>query len=90
MSRSPSYSGRFRELGPVVGCENGTLMSFRSAGIGASAGAVESFFRAYRARFGQYGHGIRVRATDPGHASLLMKILSKRAVFPEFLKKLLI
>ena len=42
----------------------GKAMSFPIVGIGASAGGLESFSALLAGHSGQYGHGIRVRATS--------------------------
>ena len=58
-------------------------MSFPIVGIGASAGGLESFSELIARVPASTGMAwVFVQHLDPGHRSLLAKILSKRAAFP--------
>ena len=58
-------------------------MSLPIVGIGASAGGLESFSELLaRVPAGTGMAYVFVQHLDPGHASLLVEILSKRAAFP--------
>jgi two-component system CheB/CheR fusion protein len=58
-------------------------MSFPIVGIGASAGGLESFSEVLSRVPSDTGMAyVFVQHLDPGHASRLVEILSKRAGFP--------
>ena len=57
-------------------------MSLQIVGIGASAGGLESFRTSWRVPTDTGMAYVFVQHLDPGHASLLVEILSKRAEFP--------
>jgi two-component system, chemotaxis family, CheB/CheR fusion protein len=58
-------------------------MSFPIVGIGASAGGLKSFFELIARVPPDTGMAyVFVQHLDPGHDSLLVKILSKRARLP--------